>query len=133
MKVILSTPSRSSRSSTRSAYSPPPSPLTAGSRLSLWRDFLELSPGKALAKIPNDGISSDRRRNNFFDYVSALMLVMAMCLFVAFVVWIAVFTKRRADEWYQTLEEDAKEDQVPRQDLDEYGRDRRPFSYFDRD
>ncbi len=50
MRVILSTPPRQKPSKNGNSFaSPPPSLVTARSRLSMWRDFLEFSPGKALA------------------------------------------------------------------------------------
>ena len=130
MKVILSTPPKSSSKT----FSPPPSPLTARSRLARWRDYLECSPGKALALAAGEergGYGYGRRRRNFFDYVSALMLVLAMCLFLAFLAWMAIFIRRRAEEMQQLQAERGQEED----DFifgDDYGRDRRPFSQFDR-
>ncbi len=156
MKVILSTPpsKKSSSSSSNSlsgklnptAFSPPPSPLTARSRLARWKDFLECSPGKALAAAPySRGHDDDdgggerwRRKRNFFDYVTALMLVLALCLFLAFVAWMAIFTRRKMEDASRTGGDDQAASSSSSSSSvyfgDDYGgRGRgRPFSLFDR-
>ena len=72
--------------------------VTPKMRLETLKLYLECNSHKLLV--------DRQRQKNFFEHVLSLVLVVAMCLFVAFVVWIVLFMKTKVQT--QTELEDLK-------------------------
>ena len=99
MKVILSTPFSNRSKSPNRELSPVPQ-VTPKMRLETLRTYLECNAQSKLLVSP-----SRRSVSNMFEHTLALMSLVALVLFVAFLIWIVVFTKVKLEEKQLEMEE----------------------------
>ena len=96
MKVILSSVQTAAAAETELD---PEMLVTPKMRLESLMTYLECNARNKIS------VDKDRRNgNNFFEHALALMAFLALCLFVAFVVWIVIFTRIKLQQEEEQLE-----------------------------